>query len=107
MLLCGIFPDIIEPPNGLGRSRITTGIFDIPHAYNIWLKEVVYIVERNPKSWKSIITTSKFLILSIKSSIEKRIYSKIKSVYKLNYNHKADCVFVVDQIKPVENILPL
>ena len=37
MLFWGMFPDIPDPPNGFGRSRMTTGIFDNPQIYNIWL----------------------------------------------------------------------
>ena len=50
MLFWGMFPDIPDPPNGFGRSRMTTGIFDNPQIYNIWLKETVYAVDRKPKS---------------------------------------------------------
>ena len=45
-----MFPDIPDPPNGFGRSRMTTGIFYNPQIYNIWLKETVYAVDRKPKS---------------------------------------------------------
>ncbi len=56
-----------------------------------WLDQVGFEINNNNDL--HIVVSSDF----IKSSIEKRIYSKIKSVYKLNYNHKADCVFVVDK----------
>ena len=56
-----------------------------------WLDQVGF--EINNDNDLCIVVSSDF----IKSSIEKRIYSKIKSVYQLNYDDKADCVFVVDK----------
>ena len=56
-----------------------------------WLEQVVF--EINDEDNLCIVVSSDF----IKSSIEKKVYSKIKSVYQLNYNKKADCVFVVDR----------
>ena len=56
-----------------------------------WLEQVGF--EINDEDNLCIVVSSDF----IKSSIEKKIYSKIKSVYQLNYNKKADCVFVVDR----------
>ena len=56
-----------------------------------WLEQVGF--EINDEDNLCIVVSSDF----IKSSIEKRVYSKIKSVYQLNYNKKADCVFVVDR----------
>ena len=56
-----------------------------------WLEQVGF--EINDEDNLCIVVSSDF----IKSSIEKKVYSKIKSVYQLNYNKKADCVFVVDR----------
>tara|TARA_B100001027_G_scaffold204733_1_gene167108 strand:- start:639 stop:1943 length:1305 start_codon:yes stop_codon:yes gene_type:complete len=56
-----------------------------------WLEQVGFEINNN--SDLCIVVSSDF----IKSSIEKRVYSKIKSVYQLNYNNKANCVFVVDK----------
>ena len=56
-----------------------------------WLDQVGF--EINSDNNLCIVVSSDF----IKSSIEKRVYSKIKSVYQLNYDNKADCVFVVDK----------
>ncbi len=56
-----------------------------------WLDQVGF--EINDENDLCIIVSSDF----IKSSIEKKVYSKIKSVYQLKYNNKADCVFVVDK----------
>ena len=56
-----------------------------------WLEQVGF--EINDEDNLCIVVSSDF----IKSSIEKKLYSKIKSVYQLNYNKKADCVFVVDR----------
>ncbi len=56
-----------------------------------WLEQVGF--EINDEDNLCIVVSSDF----IKSSIEKKVYSKIKSVYQLNYNRKADCVFVVDR----------
>ena len=56
-----------------------------------WLEQVGF--EINDEDDLCIVVSSDF----IKSSIEKKDYSKIKSVYQLNYNKKADCVFVVDK----------
>ena len=56
-----------------------------------WLDQVGF--EINNDNDLCIVVSSDF----IKSSIEKRVYSKIKSVYQLNYDDKADCVFVVDK----------
>ena len=56
-----------------------------------WLEQVGF--EINNEDNLCIVVSSDF----IKSSIEKKVYSKIKSVYQLNYNKKADCVFVVDR----------
>ena len=56
-----------------------------------WLEQVGF--EINDEDDLCIVVSSDF----IKSSIEKKVYSKIKSVYQLNYNKKADCVFVVDR----------
>ena len=56
-----------------------------------WLEQVGF--EINDEDNLCIVVSSDF----IKSSIEKKVYSKIKSVYQLNYNKKADCVFVVDK----------
>tara|TARA_B100000287_G_scaffold215807_1_gene203553 strand:+ start:70 stop:1410 length:1341 start_codon:yes stop_codon:yes gene_type:complete len=56
-----------------------------------WLDQVGF--EINEEKDLFIVVSSDF----IKSSIEKKVYSKIKSLYKLKYNNKADCVFVVDK----------
>ena len=56
-----------------------------------WLEQVGF--EINNEDNLCIVVSSDF----IKSSIEKKVYSKIKSVYQLNYNKKADCVFIVDK----------
>ncbi len=56
-----------------------------------WLEQVKF--EINDEDNLCIVVSSDF----IKSSIEKKVYSKIKSVYQLNFNKKADCVFVVDR----------
>ena len=56
-----------------------------------WLDQVG--LEINDENDLCIIVSSDF----IKSAIEKKVYSKIKSVYQLKYNNKADCVFVVDK----------
>ena len=56
-----------------------------------WLDQVG--LEINDENHLCIVVSSDF----IKSAIEKKVYSKIKSVYKLKYNNKADCVFVVDK----------
>ena len=56
-----------------------------------WLDQVGF--EINNDNDLCIIVSSEF----IKSSIEKKVYSQIKSIYKLKYNDKADCVFVVDK----------
>jgi len=56
-----------------------------------WLDQVGF--EINNDKDLCIIVSSEF----IKSSIEKKVYSQIKSIYKLKYNDKADCVFVVDK----------
>ena len=56
-----------------------------------WLEQVGF--EINDEEDLCIVVSSDF----IKSSIEKKVYSKIKSVYQINYNKKADCVFVVDK----------
>jgi len=56
-----------------------------------WLDQVGF--EINEENNLCIVVSSDF----IKSSIEKKVYSKIKSLYKLKYNNKADCVFVVDK----------
>ena len=56
-----------------------------------WLDQVGF--EINNDNDLCIVVSSDF----IKSSIEKRVYSKIKSVYQLNYDDKANCVFVVDK----------
>lgn len=56
-----------------------------------WLDQVGF--EINDENNLCIIVSSDF----IKSAIEKKVYSKIKSVYQLKYNNKADCVFVVDK----------
>ena len=56
-----------------------------------WLEQVGF--EINDEEDLCIVVSSDF----IKSSIEKKVYSKIKSVYQLKYNNKADCVFVVDK----------
>ena len=56
-----------------------------------WLEQVGF--EINDEDDLCIVVSSDF----IKSSIEKKVYSKIKSVYQLNYNKKADCVFIVDK----------
>jgi len=56
-----------------------------------WLDQVGF--EINDENDLCIVISSDF----IKSAIEKKVYSKIKSVYQLKYNNKADCVFVVDK----------
>ena len=56
-----------------------------------WLDQVGF--EINDENDLCIVVSSDF----IKSAIEKKVYSKIKSVYQLKYNNKADCVFVVDK----------
>ena len=56
-----------------------------------WLDQVG--LEINDENDLCIVVSSDF----IKSAIEKKVYSKIKSVYQLEYNNKADCVFVVDK----------
>ena len=56
-----------------------------------WLDQVG--LEINDENNLCIVVSSDF----IKSAIEKKVYSKIKSVYQLKYNNKADCVFVVDK----------
>ena len=56
-----------------------------------WLDQVE--LEINDENDLCIIVSSDF----IKSAIEKKVYSKIKSVYQLKYNNKADCVFIVDK----------
>ena len=56
-----------------------------------WLDQVG--LEINNENDLCIVVSSDF----IKSAIEKRVYSKIKSVYKLKYSNKADCVLVVDK----------
>ena len=56
-----------------------------------WLDQVG--LEINDENDLCIVVSSDF----IKSAIEKKVYSKIKSVYQLKYNNKADCVFVVDK----------
>ena len=56
-----------------------------------WLDQVG--LEINDENDLCIVVSSEF----IKSAIEKKVYSKIKSVYQLKYNNKADCVFVVDK----------
>ena len=56
-----------------------------------WLDQVGF--EINEDNDLCIVVSSDF----IKSSIEKKVYSKIKSLYQLKYNNKADCVFVVDK----------
>jgi len=56
-----------------------------------WLDQVGF--EINNDNDLCIIVSSEF----IKSSIEKKVYSQIKSIYKLKYNDKADCIFVVDK----------
>ena len=56
-----------------------------------WLDQVG--LEINDENDLCIIVSSDF----IKSAIEKKVYSKIKSVYQLKFNNKADCVFVVDK----------
>ena len=56
-----------------------------------WLDQVG--LEINDENDLCIVVSSDF----IKSAIEKKVYSKIKSVYKLKYNNKADCVLVVDK----------
>ena len=56
-----------------------------------WLDQIG--LEINNENDLCIVVSSDF----IKSAIEKRVYSKIKSVYKLKYNNKADCVLVVDK----------
>ena len=56
-----------------------------------WLDQVGF--EINEENDLCIVVSSDF----IKSAIEKKVYSKIKSVYQLKYNNKADCVFVVDK----------
>ncbi len=56
-----------------------------------WLDQVGF--EISGEDNLCIVVSSDF----IKSSIEKKVYSKIKSVYQLNFNEKAECVFVVDK----------
>ena len=56
-----------------------------------WLDQVG--LEINDENDLCIVVSSDF----IKSAIEKKVYSKIKSVYQLKYNNRADCVFVVDK----------
>ena len=56
-----------------------------------WLDQVG--LEINDENDLCIVVSSDF----IKSAIEKKVYSKIKSVYRLKYNKTADCVFVVDK----------
>ncbi len=56
-----------------------------------WLDQVGF--EINDENDLCIVVSSDF----IKSAIEKKVYSKIKSVYQLKYNNKANCVFVVDK----------
>ena len=56
-----------------------------------WLDQVG--LEINDENDLCIVVSSDF----IKSAIEKKVYSKIKSVYQLKYNNKANCVFVVDK----------
>ena len=56
-----------------------------------WLDQVG--LEINDENDLCIVVSSDF----IKSAIEKKVYSKIKSTYQLKYNNKADCVFVVDK----------
>ena len=56
-----------------------------------WLDQIGF--EINDENDLCIVVSSDF----IKSSIEKKVYSKIKSVYQVEYNNKADCVFVVDK----------
>jgi len=56
-----------------------------------WLDQVG--LEINDENDLCIVVSSDF----IKSAIEKKVYSKIKSVYQLEYNNKADCVFIVDK----------
>ncbi len=56
-----------------------------------WLDQVGF--EINDENDLCIVVSSDF----IKSAIEKKVYSKIKSVYQLKYNSKANCVFVVDK----------
>jgi len=56
-----------------------------------WLDQVGFEINEDKDLF--IVVSSDF----IKSSIEKKVYSKIKSLYKLKYNNKADCVFVVDK----------
>ena len=56
-----------------------------------WLDQVG--LEINDENDLCIVVSSDF----IKSAIEKKVYSKIKSLYQLKYNNKADCVFVVDK----------
>lgn len=56
-----------------------------------WLDQVGF--EINDEDDLLIIVSSDF----IKSSIEKKVYSKIKSIYQSKYNKSADCVLVVDR----------
>ena len=56
-----------------------------------WLDQVGF--EINDEDDLLIIVSSDF----IKSSIEKKVYSKIKSIYQSIYNKSADCVLVVDR----------
>ena len=56
-----------------------------------WLDQVGF--EINDENDLCIVVSSDF----IKSAIEKKVYSKIMSVYQLKYNNKANCVFVVDK----------
>ena len=63
-----------------------------------WLDQVG--LEINDENDLCIVVSSDF----IKSAIEKKVYSKIKSVYQLKYNNKADCVFVVDKNFQKKNV---
>ena len=56
-----------------------------------WLDQVGF--EINDEDDLLIIVSSDF----IKSSIEKKVYSKIKSIYQSKYNMSADCILVVDR----------
>ena len=56
-----------------------------------WLDQVGF--EINDENDLLIIVSSDF----IKSSIEKKVYSKIKSIYQSKYNMSADCILVVDR----------
>ena len=55
-----------------------------------WLEQVGF--EINNEGNLCIVVSSDF----IKSSIEKKVYSKIKSVYQLNYNKKACLLYTSD-----------